>query len=1037
MLTEKVNSFLFFLGYASHDSIYFRCFKEKEDGQSIGKKISYFLDVINYKELLRLESQGFGIYVVVNGGGDTDAEVTEGKAIFYEHDDLPKEEQLVLWQKLGLPEPTVQVDTGNKSIHSYWVLEKPIEVKMWKELQADLLEYSDGDRSIKNPSRVMRLPGFKHQETGVAGDIVSSSGNKYSYQELRELVPARKPPTLPPLGDGQYDPNDTSSAKYVYEEINQLNQMPSPLTIFLTKDDRDLIERGVSQGGRNTAGAKLARNLIGTALRLNYLGIIYTDTPEALFNDYCRRCNPPISSKEESQIWKSAASDNPSATLTDDAIENCLKAWQRKEQVVRNETSGIPSKNKATNGGEKVRTKKWDKSQVQKKILALAGQRPRKSQLTIEIKQLSLDSGWDTLSLKEIYHSTIEDFDEEAELGDDKNEFLDILSSNTKLNCKAMLPQELHPILKFAENLGVPYEPTLLVLEAAAASLIDPNTTIIGRECSNYDQNATIFSAIVGEPASRKSPLIQAIARKPLSVMQEKANQSFNQQKIDYEKDLADWEVADKSTRGDKPQQPKLRVFSTGDYTPEGMRELVQYNPKVLRCFDELAKEQKSQGQYKGGKGGDAQLLLESYDGMMDAVIRRGKIYPGGVVNQCLVGGIQPEVLSDIISSSDPTGLFARYNLATLPNTPHYWDDDNEISIDITPLLTKTYEAIDKLPSLTFRLSPDAYQLFKTCHNHCETMKQKSDKSAMIYQYGKMPGKILRWALVYHVIHAVCQGQQPSGIVDKKFIQIAKERARYQISQVRALLSIMDQSKPSKLFQLYQYALRKGEPITPRDAVYKTRKCKDRGEAIDFFRRLEEMGWGKTITTPRAIKFEAFEYNVKESVTTVTEQEEISNSPPIESIPTVPKVEINSNVATSDISSNSDVQQETKTSATTVTQPLSLFEMVLHCDSKEKLEQIRNEFGEITETYNLLLTSDNADEVAQGKKIKLWLYEIALGGELKVDRAVALKGCGNSSKNIWHIKSIESDHIWVEQSVSKKEQPETRRVLFSDIRTIY
>ncbi|NES64482.1 MAG: hypothetical protein F6K24_04025 [Okeania sp. SIO2D1] len=122
-----------------------------------------------------------------------------------------------------------------------------------------------------------------------------------------------------------------------------------------------------------------------------------------------------------------------------------------------------------------------------------------------------------------------------------------------------------------------------------------------------------------------------------------------------------------------------------------------------------------------------------------------------------------------------------------------------------------------------------------------------------------MPGKILRWAMLYHVIWAVCQGQAPDEIVSKKFIQIAKERALYQISQVRGLLSIMDDSGPSKMFQLYQYALRKGEPITPRDAVYKTKKAKDRGEAIDFFRRLEEMGWGRTITTPRTIKFEAFE----------------------------------------------------------------------------------------------------------------------------------------------------------------------------------
>ncbi|NES71249.1 MAG: hypothetical protein F6K24_41600 [Okeania sp. SIO2D1] len=48
----------------------------------------------------------------------------------------------------------------------------------------------------------------------------------------------------------------------------------------------------------------------------------------------------------------------------------------------------------------------------------MAEQRPKKSQLTLQLKQLSIDSGWDLRSLKEVYLSTIEDFDADAELPD-------------------------------------------------------------------------------------------------------------------------------------------------------------------------------------------------------------------------------------------------------------------------------------------------------------------------------------------------------------------------------------------------------------------------------------------------------------------------------------------------------------------------------------------------------------------------------------------------------------------------------------------
>ncbi|MGB3512975.1 MAG: DUF3987 domain-containing protein [Microcoleaceae cyanobacterium] len=837
----KVNNFLDLLGYNPNDTLYFRGFKGSSKG--FGKKVSYQRHKINYKELLKWQNEGYGIYFVVNGQGHTDKEVKLGRVIFYEHDNLSKEIQAQLWQTLNLPKPTVQVDTGGKSIHSYWVLAQPIPIEQWKQLQADLLEYADADRSIKNPSRVMRVPGFKHQNSGVSAEIISSSGTRYSYQELRNIIPQQQQqPTL---------------------NFDRTMQLDTPsIIIFLTKDDRNLIERGVSQGGRNNAGAKLARNLIGTAHRLNYLGINYNDTPLALFEDYCSRCSPPINSKEVQQIWKSAQKDNPTASLTDDALENCLKAWQKNQMYSKTKTQSTknnsPSNEKKSSEVASLKDK-WNKSKVLAKIINLAEQRPTDSKLTLELKELSIESGWDIYSLKQIYQHTIEDFDSEVELSDEQREFCEILEANVSLNSHAMLPQQLHPLLKFADNLGVSHEPVLVALEAVASSLIDPNTKIIGRECSNYDQNATIFSAIVGEPGSKKSPLIKAIARKPLREMQNEATNKYERDYARYQDDLEDWEVADKSNRGDKPEEPKLRVFSTGDYTPEGLRELSQYNPKILRCFDELAREAKAQGQYKGGKGGDAQLLLESYDGILDEVTRRGKIYPGGTVNQPLLGGIQPKILSDIVSSSDPTGLFARYNIATLDNSPHFWDGDDDVHLDITPLLVSTYKAIDSLPAMTFKLSRDAYQLFKACHNRAENQRIKADSDAIAYQYAKLSGKILRWAMVYHILHAVAQGETPAEIVEKKFIQIAKERAYYQISQVKGILSIMDNSKPSKLFQLHQYALRKGEPITPRDAVYKTKKAKDRGEAIDFFRRLEQMGWGRTITTSRTIKFEAFE----------------------------------------------------------------------------------------------------------------------------------------------------------------------------------
>ena len=117
-------------------------------------------------------------------------------SLFCEWDDRPKEEQINAYKELGLPEPTLQIDTGNKSIHNYWVLKKVIDPKTWKPIQERLLDHADADRALKNPSRVMRLAGTYHmKDNGKQGGmtkIIFNSNKKYSYKDIEACLPTLK-----------------------------------------------------------------------------------------------------------------------------------------------------------------------------------------------------------------------------------------------------------------------------------------------------------------------------------------------------------------------------------------------------------------------------------------------------------------------------------------------------------------------------------------------------------------------------------------------------------------------------------------------------------------------------------------------------------------------------------------------------------------------------------------------------------------------------------------------------------------------------
>ena len=105
-----------------------------------------------------------------NGTTINDNDIKSCPALFVEWDNKPVEWQLTAWQEFGLPEPTVSVSTGGKSIHHYWVLNEAMAPEPWRKLITRLIEHCRADPANKNPSRLMRLPGsiYYNKTTGEA-----------------------------------------------------------------------------------------------------------------------------------------------------------------------------------------------------------------------------------------------------------------------------------------------------------------------------------------------------------------------------------------------------------------------------------------------------------------------------------------------------------------------------------------------------------------------------------------------------------------------------------------------------------------------------------------------------------------------------------------------------------------------------------------------------------------------------------------------------------------------------------------------------
>jgi hypothetical protein len=181
--------------------------------------------------------------------------------------------------ELGTACTHFQVDTGGKSIHSYWYCEDIASADAWRQLQVDLLEFADADRSCKNPSRVMRLAGCLHP-SGHRSRILNATGTQYRYDSLRSLVPRSQATVQADRGVVRWHDFNKGFRVPVAESV--------PLELCLTRENRDLIQNGNLEGARNDKGYALAANLIATADYLSSIGQRYEGQPEQLFEDYCR-----------------------------------------------------------------------------------------------------------------------------------------------------------------------------------------------------------------------------------------------------------------------------------------------------------------------------------------------------------------------------------------------------------------------------------------------------------------------------------------------------------------------------------------------------------------------------------------------------------------------------------------------------------------------------------------------------------------------------------------------------------------------------
>lgn len=146
-------------------------------------------------ELSNLNMEGASITFMVNAGdgrGRRAANVTHVRALFVDLDGAPIEPV-----RNAVLQPHAIVESSSGRFHAYWAV-SGVELQDFSPLQRAIAERFDGDRSVVDLPRVMRLPGTWHhkQQPTLCKMQAITSSPPYTRDQVIEMF-GRLPPCRP------------------------------------------------------------------------------------------------------------------------------------------------------------------------------------------------------------------------------------------------------------------------------------------------------------------------------------------------------------------------------------------------------------------------------------------------------------------------------------------------------------------------------------------------------------------------------------------------------------------------------------------------------------------------------------------------------------------------------------------------------------------------------------------------------------------------------------------------------------------------
>ena len=543
----------------------------------------------------------FDAFLVVNEGGECDADIDRVRALFIDMDGKPLPKT---WH--ALPDFLVVRDATHW--HAYWlVIDMP--TSSFNQVQHQLAEHYGSDRNVCNLSRVMRIPGFLHQKgEAVRVTMIDFHPGLHPWEiDCRSpgVLIAGLPPAMAREGadtSSGVDPNKLRPANY-----RKLLSFIEPSLRPCDHEDGGDLNLPSGEGGRNVFVGVMQHTISGDGVRLE---------PGETWDGEEEACSWADGTRWGERIGDA---DYRPVNWTYDTDEDCLADVRRSGEPNARILTASLVRLANFNGYAKAGGKLNDDDPKERfaGVVLNIGARPMFDPLAgYKVAPFPMDT----------------------------------------------IPPILRDFVRFqAGNIGVDPAAVALASLVACSGAIDHGFRLRMKRNGDWYVRPNLWGLLVADPSMKKSPAIRACI-KPIEAAEIPIREQYAR---DYGSWKSLKENAGRgaavTVMGDEPAPPVRYIVR--DTTPEAVAEIQSHQDRgVFNVQDEMGEFISGLERYSSAAAARG-FWTRTFDGGVSSVDRK-KAGASFFVKNCstsLLGGIQPAVLDDLADALQGNGMLQRF----------------------------------------------------------------------------------------------------------------------------------------------------------------------------------------------------------------------------------------------------------------------------------------------------------------------------------------------------------------------------------------